>query len=53
MQVAINNFTIHLIISNGLEYKNADRREKLRHREVEAKEEIVNENLFIHLIRNR
>ena len=34
---------------NGLEYKNADRREKQWDKEVEAKEETVNESVFINL----
>ena len=42
-------FTMHLIISKRLEYKNTDGTEKQSDKEVKAKEETVIENVFIHL----
>ena len=38
-----------LLFLNGLEYRNADRREKQWDKEVEVKEETVNESVFINL----
>ena len=37
------------LFRNGLEYKNADRKENQSDKEVKAKEETVNESVFIHL----
>ena len=37
------------IFQNGLEYKNADRRDKQQDKEVKVKEETVNKSVFIHL----
>ena len=37
------------LFQNGLENKNADRREKQWDKEVEVKEETVNESVLIHL----
>ena len=49
VEVAINDFTMHLIFWNDLEYRIADRKEKQWDKEVKAKEESINESVFIHL----
>ena len=45
----INDFTMHLLFQNGLEYKNADRREKQWDKDVEVKDKTVNISVFIQL----
>ena len=40
---------MHLIIRNGLEDRNADKRKAIRQEELEAKEETVYESDFIYL----
>ena len=50
VDVVIDNFTMHLIISKWFRIKkNADRREKEWEKEVKAKEETVKESFFTHL----
>ena len=48
-EVASSDFTMHLIIRNGLEDRNADKRKAIRQEELEAKEETVYESDFIYL----
>ena len=49
VEVAINNFTMHLIISKWLRIQKGRQKRKKRYREIEAKEETVNGCIFIHL----
>ena len=50
VEVAINDFTIHLIISKWLRrQKYREKRKIIRQKEFAAEEEIVDKSVFIHL----
>ena len=54
VKVAINDFTMHLIISKWLRRQKSKQKTKtMRQKDVEAKEEIAYESVFIYLKRNR
>ena len=49
IEVAIIDFTMHLLILKWLRQKCRQKRKTMRQEEVEAKEETVYESVFIHL----
>ena len=54
VKIAINDFTVDIIISKWLrKQKCRQKRKTMRQKDVEAKEEIAYESVFIYLKRNR
>ena len=49
VEVVINEFPMHLIISNWLRIQKCRQRKTVRQKQVEPKKETVNEGVYIHL----